>query len=100
MIRPVVALTRVSALAIEASIALSIVLVAVATAIAIAAPTGAIDAATATDAVVAVTLEVSRADRAIAVAWMPVAPSPSIDAFTVAATRFSVVAPAPLAERP
>ena len=45
-------------------------------------------------------LEVSRADRAMLAAWIPSAPSPSIDALTSAPTRFSVVAPAPLAERP
>ena len=78
VIAPVVALTLVSALAIDAWTVLSIVFVARATAIAIAAPTGAIDAATATDPVVAVIREVSRAERPIAVAWMPVAPSPSI----------------------
>ena len=62
VIVPVVAVTLVSALAIEASMALSIAFVASATAIEIAAPTGAIDAATATDtAVFAVTVERSRA---------------------------------------
>src|SRR6476660_8249311 len=99
---PVVALTRVSAFLIAASIVLPIEVFAVATAIAMAAPSGAIDAATATDAVLAVIFDVSRAESRMLPAVIPVAavPSASIVAFTLAAIWFVVVAPAPAAAKP
>src|SRR3954452_10644729 len=100
--RPGVALTRALAFWIDASIVLAIELLAVATAIAIAAPSGAMDAATATDAVFAVIFDVSRADSRMLPAVIPVAavPSPSIVALTLAAIWFVVVAPAPAAAKP
>src|SRR6478735_10947432 len=95
-IPPVVALTSVLAFWIDASTVLPMVFSAVATAIAIAAPSGAMLAATAIEAVFAVIFEVSRAERRMLAAVIPVAavPSPSMVALTSAAILFEVVAPA------
>src|SRR4051794_20061209 len=99
---PVVALTRVLAFWMDASTVFAMLLSAVATAIAIAAPLGAMLAATATEAVFAVIFEVSRAERRMLAAVIPVAavPSPSMVALTSAAILFEVVAPAPAALKP
>ena len=89
-----------SAFLIAARTSLSISLKASATAIEIEPPTAPNAAATEAAPVNASIVDVSRAATEMPAALTPAAPSPSIDASTWAAIRFSVVAPTPLRATP